>query len=109
MKLSDADLARYRHVGHLTVPGVFSAERTAAIVEDIQAWGEQFLAELPADQRAWYVDGGVKARSVLRKLDNPHHHRKAVQELARDPTLVGLVESIEIGRASCRERVSSPV
>ena len=93
MKLSEADLARYRHVGHLTVPGVFSAERTAAIVADIEAWGEQFLAELPPEQRAWYVDGGVKARSVLRKLDNPHHHRRLVSELAADPALVALVES----------------
>ena len=93
MKLSEADVARYRHAGHLTVPGVFSAERTAAIVADIEAWGEQFLADLPANQRTWYVDGGVKARSVLRKLDNPHHHRPLVRELARDPALVQLVES----------------
>lgn len=94
MKLDDHDLAHYRHVGHLTVPGVFSAERTAALVADIEAWGEQFLAELPPGQRAWYVDGGVKARAVLRKLDNPHHHRPLVQALARDPALLGLVESI---------------
>ena len=79
MKLSDADLARYRHVGHLTVPGLFERGRTDALVADIQAWGEQFLAELPVEQRAWYVDGGVKARAVLRKLDNPHHHRASVQ------------------------------
>jgi len=93
MKLSEADVARYRHVGHLTVPGVFGADRAAAVVADIEAWGEQFLADLPADQRAWYVDGGVKARAVLRKLDNPHYHRPLVRELAADPALVQLVES----------------
>jgi phytanoyl-CoA hydroxylase len=92
--LGDADLARYRHVGHLTVPGVFDAARVAAIVDDIQARGEQFLADLPPEQRAWYVDGGVKERAVLRKLDNPHHHRQRVRDLARDAVLVGLVESI---------------
>ena len=82
MALSEADLALYRHTGHLTVPGLFDQRTTDALVQDIQAWGEAFLADLPAEQRAWYVDGGVKARSVLRKLDNPHHHREAVRELS---------------------------
>ena len=94
MRLSEGDLAVYRHTGHLTAPGVFDAHTMQALIDDIQAWGEAFLAELPPAQRAWYVDGGVKARSVLRKLDNPHHHRAAVRELARSPALVGLVESI---------------
>lgn len=94
MTWSDADRAIYRHVGHVTVPGLFSNAQTAAVVDDIQTWGEQFLAELPPDQRAWYVDGGVAARTVLRKLDNPHHHRAAVRQLARDPGLVAIVESL---------------
>ena len=45
-------------------------------------------------QRAWYLDGGVKARAVLRKLDNPHAHRPAVQRLARDARLVSQVQSL---------------
>mgnify|MGYP000890690115 CR=1 FL=1 len=94
MPLSDADLAVYRHTGHLTVPGLFAATTADAVVADIQAWGESFLAGLPAEQRAWYVDGGVTARTVLRKLDNPHHHREAVQALARTPALVDVVESM---------------
>jgi len=94
MRLSEGELAVYRHTGHLTVPGVFGAHAMQALIDDIQAWGEAFLAELPPAQRAWYVDGGVRARAVLRKLDNPHHHRAAVRELARSPALVGLVESI---------------
>ena len=86
------DLAFYRHQGHLTVNGVFAPAETDAVIADIEAWGESFLADLPAEQRAWYVDGGVQARTVLRKLDNPHAHRPAVQALARDPRLVALVE-----------------
>jgi phytanoyl-CoA hydroxylase len=92
--LSESDKALYRHLGHLTVPGVFTAAETAAVVADIEAWGEQFLAELPPEQRAWYLDGGVKARNVLRKLDNPHHHRAAVRRLATAPGLVALVQSL---------------
>lgn len=94
MNWSDSDSSVYRHLGHATVPGLFSAAQTAAVIDDIQVWGEQFLADLPAQQRAWYVDGGVAARSVLRKLDNPHHHRDVVRELARDPALVSIVESL---------------
>ena len=97
MALSEGDLAIYRHCGHLTSPGVIDAATAQALIDDIQGWGESFLAELPEPQRAWYVDGGVKARTVLRKLDNPHHHRAAVRELARTPALVEQVEAI-IGR-----------
>ncbi|MDQ6638470.1 MAG: phytanoyl-CoA dioxygenase family protein, partial [Pseudomonadota bacterium] len=86
------DLGFYRHQGHVTVNGVFAAAETDALIADIEAWGESFLAELPAEQRAWYIDGGVKARTVLRKLDNPHAHRPALQQVARDPRLVALVE-----------------
>ena len=35
MDLTEADLARYRHVGHLTVPGVFGEREADAVVEDI--------------------------------------------------------------------------
>ena len=60
------DIGFYRHQGHVTVNGVFAATEMDAVVRDIEQWGEAFLAELPAGQRAWYLDGGVKARSVLR-------------------------------------------
>jgi len=88
------DIGFYRHQGHVTVNGVFAATEMDAVVRDIEQWGEAFLAELPPGQRAWYLDGGVKARTVLRKLDNPHAHRPAVQRLARDPRLVGEVEAL---------------
>jgi len=91
------DLAFYRHQGHLTVNGVFAPQQMDAVIRDIEAWGETFLAELPPEKRAWFIDGGVSARTVLRKLDNPHFHRDARQALARDPKLVGLVEQF-LGR-----------
>ncbi len=90
--LNESDLAFYRHQGHLTVNGVFAAAEMDALIRDIEQWGESFLAGLPPEKRAWYVDAGVSARTVLRKLDNPHAHRDAVQKLARDPRLVNLVE-----------------
>ena len=54
--------------------------------------GRDLPEALPPEQRSWYIDGGVSARTVLRKLDNPHAHREAVQALARDRRLVDLVE-----------------
>ncbi len=86
------DLAYYRHHGHVTMNGVFRPEQMDALVRDIEQWGEAFLADLPAEQRGWYVDGGVKAKTVLRKLDNPHHHRPAFRTIAHDRGLVSLVE-----------------
>lgn len=84
----------YRQLGHLTVPAVFTDAQTLAAVEDVQAWGEQMLADMPSEQRAWYVDGGVTARTVLRKLDNPHHQRPIFREMAAHPPLVEAVESL---------------
>ena len=94
MSLSESERTLYRHAGHITVPGLFSSQQTEAVVRDIEQWGEAFLADLPASQRAWYVDGGVSARTVLRKLDNPHHHRHVVRQLAAAPALVDVVESL---------------
>lgn len=87
-------VALYRQFGHLTIPGVFGAAAMDAVVDDIQRWGEAQLAGMPPAQRAWYVDGGVTARTVLRKLDNPHHHREVVRTLAFHPPLVAAVEAL---------------
>ncbi len=86
------NLAAYREKGHVTVPGVFAPAEMDAVIADIERWGEEFLANIAPAQRDWYVDGGVRAREVLRKLDNPHHQRDSVKALAHDPRLVGLVE-----------------
>ena len=83
--LNEAYTVIYRHTGHLTVPGVFADQDMDEMVGDIERWGEEFLAELPQVQRGWYIDGGVKAKAVLRKLDNPHAHREQALSLARQP------------------------
>ena len=80
------DVAYYRHHGHLTVNHVFEPGEMDAVVRDIEQWGESFLAGLPEEQRAWYVDGGVQARTVLRKLDNPK--RKKKQHVAPTTTVL---------------------
>ena len=91
--MAGLNLDEYRATGHATVPGVFPAAEMDAAIADVQQWGESFLSSLEPSQRKWYVDGGVKAREVLRKLDNPHHERAAFRALASDPRLVRLVES----------------
>jgi len=35
-----------------------------------------------------------EGEEVLRKLDNPHHHRESIRGLARDARLLALVESV---------------
>ena len=92
--LDATELGTYRRAGHLTMPGVFRPDEMTALIADIERWGEEFLADLPPEKRYWYLDGGVKARQVLRKLDNPHFHRESVGRIAADPRLAGLVESI---------------
>lgn len=94
MPIRESDRRRYDEDGHLTIPGVFSPAEMDAAIADAEQWGESFLAGLPADQRRWYVDGGVKARTVLRKLDNPHAARPVFAALARDRRLVALVEDL---------------
>jgi ectoine hydroxylase-related dioxygenase (phytanoyl-CoA dioxygenase family) len=88
------DIAFFRRQGHVTINQVFRPDEMDAVVHDIEQWGSSFLQELPQAQRAWYVDGGVSARTVLRKLDNPHAQRPAVQALARDRRLLDHVEAL---------------
>lgn len=94
MSLASSQIDAYRRDGHLTVPDVFDKRLVDEIVTDIHAWGESFLAELPQEQRAWYIDGGVTSRTVLRKLDNPHAYRDSIVALSRDPKLVSIIESV---------------
>lgn len=93
------NLEEYQAKGHTTVCAVFTAAEMDAAIADIERWGEEFLRDLPASQRRWYLESGAsaaadpsKAREVLRKLDNPHFHRPSVRALAGDPRLVSLVE-----------------
>ena len=59
------DLAFYRHHGHLTVNGVFAPAETDAVIADVEAWGESFLADLPPGQRAWYIDDATLENGCL--------------------------------------------
>ena len=56
--MNTSDLGFYRHQGHLTVNGVFGPDEMDAVTRDIEQWGESFLAELPPENRAWYLDAG---------------------------------------------------
>ena len=94
MILPASQLEEYRRAGHLTVPAVFGAAEMDSAIAEIERWGEEFLAHLAPEQRQWYLDGGVTARQVLRKLDNPHHHRRRFTRLACDSRLVALVEGL---------------
>jgi len=86
--------ARYAADGHATAAAVFGAARMDDAVAEVIAWGEEVLAGLSEKDRKWYVDGGVAGAPVLRKLDNPHVARPFFTELAKDPALVALVESL---------------
>lgn len=72
--------------------GVFAPERMDRAVGDATAWGNEVLGQLDDKQRAWYLEGGVAMKQVLRKLDNPVSHRPFFRELAGDPVLLGMVE-----------------
>jgi len=91
--ISGEEMARYRATGHLTVPGVFPAEVMDGAIEDAMNWGREFMDGLDAAKREWYLEKGLPS-DVLRKLDNPVHHRKFFRELASSPALVKLVEQI---------------
>lgn len=102
MALGEAARQAYRTTGHVTVEGVFRAEETDRLIADAEAWGEAVLVHLSPEERRWYVDGGVKARTVLRKLDNPAFHRPAFRALAGDPRLLALVGDLIGGDVEVR-------
>ena len=93
MTLTESDLAHFRHVGHLTVPRVFDGDRDRGGRRGHPAWGESSWPGCrPNRKRAWYVDGGVSARAVLRKLDNPASSPRGDAAAGLTPALVSLVE-----------------
>ncbi len=92
--LSPREVGQYRQVGHLTVPGVFTVEEMDAAAQDAHAWGREFLATLDDEKKAWYLERNTPEAHVLRKLDNPVHHREAFKKLARNPKLVSMVETL---------------
>lgn len=95
--LTDEQIALYRRVGHVTVPGVLTDAQVSRAIADIEAWGEEFLATLPEEKKAWYLEQGIKGAAVLRKLDNPVLERPCFRELAGAQPLLSMVERL-IGR-----------
>lgn len=93
MSLTPEQLAAYRRLGHLTIPDVFTPAEMDVAIADAQSWGDAVMASLGEAERKWYLDAGA-AKPVLRKLDNPAHHRPVFRRLATDPRLVRLVEAI---------------
>jgi phytanoyl-CoA hydroxylase len=93
-RLSDEQLGVYRRTGHVTVAGVFSPAEMDEAAAEADAWAAEFLRDLDPARREWYVDGGVRGATVLRKLDNPVFHREYYRRLAAHPRLLGLVEHL---------------
>lgn len=97
--LTNDQLLTFRDTGHVTVPEVLTADQLSAAVSDIQTWSTEFLQDLPADQRRWYLENQGTS-PALRKLDNPAFYRPVFQQLAQDARLVAMVEQL-IGPDVC--------
>ena len=83
------------------MPGVFSADEIDAALADLQTWSNEFIAAMPDEQRAWYLEqASGDQEPLLRKLDNPIFHRSAFRRLAQQPSLVAIVEQL-IGSGVC--------
>lgn len=95
--LTGEQITLYRKTGHLTVSGVLSDDVITGAIADIEAWGNEFLATLPEDKKAWYLERGIQGAPVLRKLDNPVSERPYFRRLAGQQPLLSMVEQL-IGR-----------
>ena len=94
MKLSREQLRRYQDHGHLTLSGLFSGDDIVLALTDAMDWADETLMGLTAEQRRWYLDGGVNDGTALRKLDNPVFHRAVFRDFARRPELLKIVEQV---------------
>ncbi|GAB5440506.1 MAG: hypothetical protein Fues2KO_08550 [Fuerstiella sp.] len=87
--LTESHLQTFQATGHVTVNNVLDAATVQAAREELSQWSQQFLAELPVDQRRWYLE-----RGQLRKLDHPVATRPFFRELAGRADLVAAVEQL---------------
>ncbi|MBC8241236.1 MAG: phytanoyl-CoA dioxygenase family protein, partial [Alphaproteobacteria bacterium] len=92
--LNPAQHETYQTLGHLTVANVYGADEMDGAIADAEDWARHEIERLDQAERAWYLDGGVKDRAVLRKLDNPVYWRPAFRALAASETLLALVTDI---------------
>ena len=93
-RLSDDQLRSYGSRGHLTVENVFGADDMAAAVADAEAWAADEIGKLNPTERAWYLEGAIADRAVLRKLDNPIYLRPVFRALAANDDLLAMVEQL---------------
>ncbi len=92
--LSPEQIQEFRRTGHLTVPGVFDARLIQAAIDDLTAWGSDFLRNLSEQDRRWYIEQDSGEQAQLRKLDNPVFHRQVFRELAQHASVVAIVEQL---------------
>ena len=112
--LNQDQVRAYRDKGHLTVAPVFADRDIQTTVADAEAWAGEEISRLDAADRAWYVEGAIKDRAVLRKLDNPVYLRPAFHALAGNETLLAMVAQligpnpqVFLARSSSRRRAAA--
>lgn len=91
--LSADQLTFYQNAGHVTVPAMFSKTQIAAALSDIETWSNEFFETLTAKNRNWYLEDNGASRAI-RKLDDPVYRRKVFRDMARDKSVVAIVEQI---------------
>ncbi|MBI1313089.1 hypothetical protein GC176_17505 [bacterium] len=92
-ELTQQQLDQYRETGHLTVEELLSADEVAAALRDVDDWSREFLASLPEEKRAWYLERETQS-AALRKLDNPVFERPVFRHMASQPRLLRCVEQL---------------
>ncbi|MEZ6129860.1 MAG: phytanoyl-CoA dioxygenase family protein [Planctomycetaceae bacterium] len=90
---TDQHLKTFHETGHVTVPGVLTADQLAAACHDVETWSSEFMAALSTESRRWYLENNGNS-SMLRKLDNPAFHRPFFRSLAGEPKLIEMVERL---------------
>lgn len=97
--LSATQLDHFLRTGHLTVADVFNESEIDTAHEDLLLWSERFVAEMPEEKRALFLERGG-ASSQLRKLDHPVFHRPVFQRMAQSPRLLKAVQQLIGDRVS---------
>jgi phytanoyl-CoA hydroxylase len=92
--LSTQQAAEFERTGHLTVKSVFSDAEIQAALDDLAVWGDQFLSSMSEEERGWYLERSNAGGPLLRKLDNPVFHRPVFQQLAKNASLVEMVQQL---------------
>lgn len=92
--LSNKQLKTFRDLGHVTVEGLFDPATVDRALMDIDRWSQEFIAQIPADQRGWYLERADATGTMLRKLDEPVFHRSVFRAMAESPRLVSIVEQL---------------